>query len=193
MRTVLAALALTALLVACASTTSDPVGIDTGEAAPRSVVIGPTTAPGRTGTAVPPPAAGPAPASCVDSPGDADGAFDLTGTDLNAGGDPLDVAFTWDGQVPSTGSVLWVVWVTSADGETSRQLGYKIVDGQPSAQFVFDFASLQQDNLAGSAELGAQQLVAQFPRSAVDDLGEGWTWRAMLNVDGADVDECPPA
>jgi hypothetical protein len=29
------------------------------------------------------------------------------------------------------------------------------------------------------------------PASAVDDLGDGWTWGAFTTAAGADVDACP--
>lgn len=134
----------------------------------------------------------PAATACPDTEGDSTGVLDLTNVELDSSNDIVAVTFEWSGTVPQSGSVLWVATVSAADGSTSRQLGYKIVDGEKSAHFVFDLGSATQDNLEGDVRLEAQTLVADFPTSAVNDLGEGWTWRAALNVDGIDVDTCEP-
>ncbi len=114
----------------------------------------------------------------------------LTVVDVDATNDPLRVTFEWAGGVRRSKSVLWVVWVSRADGGDARQLGYKIVDGQFSAHYVFDFATAQQQNLTDyAARLSEQSLVVEFPMSAVAGLGDDWRWRAVLNIDGDDVDE----
>lgn len=135
----------------------------------------------------------PAATACADIEGDSTGVLDLTNVELDSSNDPVAVTFEWSGTVPQSGSVLWVVTVSAADGSTSRQLAYKVVDGEASAHFVFDFGTSTQDNIEGGMRLEAQRLVAEFPASAVDDLGEDWTWRAVLNVDGVDVDSCEPS
>ncbi len=81
--------------------------------------------------------------------------------------------------------------VRAADRRTSRQLGYKIVDDAVSAHFVFDLGSATQENLDGvNVHVEPQRLVDELPPSAVADLGDDWTWRATLNMNGEDVDSC---
>jgi hypothetical protein len=101
--------------------------------------------------------------------------------------DALTVRHDWIGQVPRQGSVLWVTTVSIGDGQRSRQLGYKLVDGSFSAHFVFDFQTARQENLRMEATLQPESLLLQFPSAAVADLGDGWTWKSMLCVDGTDV------
>jgi hypothetical protein len=78
----------------------------------------------------------------------------------------------------------------SANGNTVRQLGYKIVDGERSALFVFDLGRAQQQNLDTPESLGGNRLIVRFPQQALADMGLGARWKAVLNVDGADVDGC---
>lgn len=130
---------------------------------------------------------------CEDAAQDSTMAIDLTRVSLDTTGAGVTLTYEWDGSVPPAGSVLWVTTVSSANGNTARQLGYKLVDAQPSAYFVFDFSAAQQENLSGSVHLTSQQLVASFPGPAVSDLGDGWRWTAVLNVDGNDADTCEPS
>lgn len=113
--------------------------------------------------------------------------LDLTSVTLETT-DMVTVTYEWSGAVPQNDSVLWVVTVGGV-----RQLGYKIVDGRFSSHFIFDFATAQQENLDGAAQLDNQRLTVSFPKTAVDDLDDGWTWQAVLNVAGTDVDNCDPA
>lgn len=95
--------------------------------------------------------------------------------------------FYWEGDVPQTGTVLWQINLRSGDRQTVRFLGYKVVDGQHSAQFVFDFEGAWQATPQPSAHLEAHRLTARFSPLAMEGMGHGWTWEAVLSVDGADV------
>jgi len=117
----------------------------------------------------------------------------LTFVDVEATNDPIRVTFEWTGLARQPKSILWVVWVSRANGGDARQLGYKTVDGKPSAHYVFDFATAQQQNLANcAARLSERRLGVEFPLSAIAGLGADWQWRAVLNIDGDDVDEYVP-
>lgn len=132
------------------------------------------------------------PRECKDAAADSTGVMDLSSARLLQRPEGIVATYSWSGRTPRTGSVLWVITASRADGSGTRQLGYKIVDAVESAHFVFDFGTSQQANDVGTVTLAAQTLTATFPASAVADLGDGWTWKADLNVAGDDVDECIP-
>jgi hypothetical protein len=77
------------------------------------------------------------------------GILDLTGASVSQRGD--DVVFTWrmKGRVPRTDTALWSALLSSADGSTSRQIGYKPLDGVQSAYFVFDMSTAKQVEAGG--------------------------------------------
>ena len=92
----------------------------------------------------------------------------------------------------SEGCVLWQINVHSGDGQSIRFLGYKIVDGQLSAQFVFDFGGAWQANPEPDADVEAHRLSARFSPLAMQGMGADWTWEAVLNVNGDDVGQFQP-
>lgn len=97
------------------------------------------------------------------------------------------VRFEWQGELTGHNAVLWSLFVTDQDGNT-RQVGYKIVDDQPSAQFVFDHTVARQTNFPFDACLTETSLAARFAVPAL--LGSGASrLRAVLCVDGTDQDE----
>lgn len=128
--------------------------------------------------------------ACTDKAGDAKGPLDLRTVKLSQAGDQLLVTWTTSTAPPQQGTVLWSVNVSSADGSTSRQLGLKILDGSVIGHFVFDNGTAQQDNVS-SAAMPGRSSTADFPLSAVSDLGAGAKWRAGVNVAGDDSDACP--
>src|SRR5215207_2332939 len=78
--------------------------------------------------------------------------MDLTNVTFAAISDSLVATFIWTGQVPRRDAVLWQIKLTSGDRETIRYLGYKIVDGKHSAQFVYDFGGAWQANPTPAVE-----------------------------------------
>jgi hypothetical protein len=105
--------------------------------------------------------------------------------------DQLVVTFTTTAAAPTAGTALWSLMVASAAGDKSGQLGVKFLDGGQIAHFVFDFGTAQQTNLQRPVAVTAKTITASFPYTALDALGVDWTWRAVTNVDGNDVDSCP--
>ena len=99
----------------------------------------------------------------------------------------MTIVFEWNGSIPDHGSVLWSVTAVNSDSDTVRQFGYKIVDGETSAHFVFDFNAVRQDNHPEDVDLTEGRLEARFPRSVIAALGDEWTWEAALCIDGTDV------
>ena len=113
--------------------------------------------------------------------------MNLTNVTFDASSDPLVATFTWTGQVPRRDAVLWQIKLTSGDKETIRYLGYKIVDGKHSAQFVYDFGGAWQANPTPAVELEENRLTAWFNSLAMTNMGVDWTWQALLTIDGKDV------
>src|SRR5262245_19009996 len=113
--------------------------------------------------------------------------MNLTGETFDSTTKQMVASFTWEGQVPHTGSVLWQIVIHSDVRQTIRRLGYKIVDGQPSAQFVWDAGGAWQATPEHDADLEANRLTARSNPLALHGMDAGWSWEGVLNVDGDDV------
>ncbi|GAA2027697.1 hypothetical protein GCM10009740_16700 [Terrabacter terrae] len=116
----------------------------------------------------------------------------LTRATFDTTREPIVASFVWDGQLPRTGAVLWQVVVHSKDRQSVRRLGYKIVDAQPSAQFVWDEGGAWQATPEHDADLEANRLTARFNPLALHGMGNDWTWEAVLSVDGQDLGKFQP-
>ena len=86
-------------------------------------------------------------------------------------------------------TVLWSMLVTSADGEESVQLGYEVVGGAFSGQFVTDRATGRRQDLDEDADLLDGEITVRFPAGTVGFAADWPTWRAVITVDGRDVAE----
>ena len=96
------------------------------------------------------------------------------------------------GPLPRTDTAMVGINVSSGDGEMSRQLAVKWVDGNAPGPFIFDMGSAEQENLPASAfKVDGRTIAIDFPAESVSDLGEGWEWSAFSNAAGDDVDACP--
>lgn len=95
----------------------------------------------------------------------------------------------WDDDLNGGESVLWSMLVTSEDGDETVQLGYKVVDGVFSAQFVFDHVSARQVNVGEDVTLGEGEITVRFPTDVVGAAGQWPVWKAIITVDGSDVAE----
>lgn len=113
--------------------------------------------------------------------------MNLTGAAFDPSKEPMVASFAWEGRVPLVGSVLWQIVVHSADRQTVRRLGYKIVDGRPAAQFVWVTEGPWQANPGYDADLEVNMLTARFSPLALHGLGSGWSWEAVLSIDGVDA------
>lgn len=102
--------------------------------------------------------------------------------------DVTKITFEWDEVISYDHVVLWSLFASDASGRT-RQFGYKIIDGQPAAQFIFNHNSARQDNVLVAASLGDLSLQIRFTAAAVDgqDLQSSTDRHAVLTVDGLDV------
>lgn len=54
-------------------------------------------------------------------------------------------------------------------------------------QYVTDLATSVREQVAADADLGTDSLVVRYPFEAIQPLGQDWTWRATLTIDGAEV------
>lgn len=130
---------------------------------------------------------------CADAAGDG-GTVDIQNVTLYAGsGGGVTAFFELAKPLPKSDTAMVGVFVSSADGERSRQLGIRWVDGQTPGPFVFDFGNSRQMNLDSDkvTETASQYIAADFPASTVADLGVGWKWSTFANAAGNDTDACP--
>ncbi|MFC9767623.1 hypothetical protein [Rhodococcus jostii] len=121
--------------------------------------------------------------------------IDLTEVSVHLGvpgyaGTAARVVWNYQGDLPATGTVLWSLSAANRGGSNAVQLGYKTLDGNQIAYFTF--AGAKQQNLSGAPDVSVPgQVTAVLPSAAVAALGGEWHWRAVVNVDGEDVDRCP--
>ena len=128
---------------------------------------------------------------CTDASGDG-GPMDLKSVVVYADDDEVTGFIELWTPVPTTGTAMLGLFVSSADGKKVRQLGIKWVDGKAPGPFVADLRTGLQDNL-GPDELiqkAPEVILVNFP-TAVADLGKGWKWSAFTNAAGNDTDACP--
>lgn len=112
--------------------------------------------------------------------------MNLTSTTLMATNDRVIVTFNWDDDVRDANSVLWTVTAVDQSGGL-WQLGYKLVDGEFSAQYIFDFTNAKQTSAGALHNLERGTLTVEFQPAAGLDF-KTWTWHmAVLTIDGEDV------
>lgn len=105
---------------------------------------------------------------------------------------PTELIFEWDEEIGLHNAVLWSLFVIDGDGN-SRQFGYKLVNGEPAAQFIFDHTRAQQTNFAFDADRTTHQLRVRFPDNNDEPAGDGRFDHAVLTIDGVDVSRFQPA
>lgn len=106
-------------------------------------------------------------------------------------GNAVRVTWTYSGQLPATGTVLFSLIAANESGSVVKQLGYKTLDGEQIAYFVAGMPG-KQVNLSGFPDTGTPgEVSAVMPSDAVDSLGDNWHWSSAINIDGKDVDVCP--
>jgi hypothetical protein len=94
----------------------------------------------------------------------------------------------WEGAI--TGStVLWSVLISTDDGRERLQLGHERAgDGSFRSQFAFSGNSAEKQELGEDADLRDGELTVRFPASVVGVAVEWPVWRAVITVDGEDLD-----
>ncbi len=95
----------------------------------------------------------------------------------------------WDGDLSGSDSVVWSVFVTSADGQEAVELGYRVENGAFAGQYVHDHNSARRHDVDEDADLLEREITVRFPTDRVGVAVEWPTWRAVITVDGTEVAE----
>ena len=94
----------------------------------------------------------------------------------------------WEGDLQGS-TVLWSVVISSEDGGERLQLGHERgADGSFRSQFVFSGNSADKQELDEDADLRDGELTVRYPASVVGVAVEWPVWRAVITVDGEDLD-----
>jgi hypothetical protein len=177
------AVAVALLLAGCGEDEPEPTADATGS-------------PGPTGSSSPAePGAEPARSSCEGTPGDGVGA-ELTQVLLEEVGDSIRVEFRTQEPVETRELLLYAVDAWDLDGEVGYQLGVEVRRGQTSGHYVRSFQVAEDDRpedteLTEPVEMTGTSLTADFPRSALTDLGAPFKWSATLKIGPDPADSCP--
>jgi hypothetical protein len=136
-------------------------------------------------------------AVCEDAAGDSVGDPDVDFFSLDRPGVPLFHYALVNGEMPTSGVVVFRIEATSADGTRSRELVQRTVDDTVVEQYVRDPRTGARVDVPrdrnpfgdpGDHGVGG----ADFPAGAVGGLGDRWTWEASISVNGSVVDACAP-
>lgn len=130
-------------------------------------------------------------ATCKDDSNDSKGGTpgtEMRKVTVTAQDDGLVITW-WLAGPPNTQNGFYSMMPNSLDDKRFYQFGVNFRQGVQDGYFVFNFQSLQQENLDGEAEVGADFIRGLFPRP--DDLGEEFEWNASSTSGFKDVDGCP--
>lgn len=135
--------------------------------------------------------------ACEDAAGDSVGEPDVDFFSLDRPSSPLFHYALVNGEMPSSGIVVFHIEATSADGTRSRELVQRTVDGIVVEQYVRDPSTGARRDVPRDANpfgdpgdhgVGG----AYFPSGSVGGLGDRWTWEASISLNGTVVDTCVP-
>ena len=128
--------------------------------------------------------------SGLDTKGDG-GAADILDVTLTLSAAAMTVSYKLARPLPTTGTAMLSLLVSSHGGDQSRQLAVKYIDGEPLV-FVFDSAATpMQTNLVLPPRHLDSTLTVDFPPVHVAGLGASFEWHVVSTIDGTDVDEYP--
>lgn len=140
-------------------------------------------------TPVPSSPAAPTDVTCTDETGDsADPSLDLSTVRLSRSGQNIRVIFD-STEVPEDDPVSWVVGFVSADGKHTVEL---TADRRRNGDFAHAIViNGEAEPVSDPVRLTAQGMTTLFPVKAIDGLGAGVRWYAVVSVNGDDIDFCP--
>lgn len=155
-------------------------------------VATPSSAPTPSATATPT-ASGDEPFAILDDQKGDGGAADITEVRMMTDTDGLTVLVTLADPAPTDREFGVFLNLASTDGEISRQLGMKWIDGEVSGPFSFDSATVQQTNYDDESPISVdgREIATTFPLEAIDGLGDRWEWQAVTSLEGDDQDFAP--
>jgi hypothetical protein len=101
---------------------------------------------------------------------------------------PSDVVlrYTVAGEQPERDHWSLTTAFVSADGQSIRRLGFKILDGRWIASYAFDHATATQSNYSASPSLTGDVWTLVLPLEALGTAAGG-KWHADLDVAGVDA------
>jgi hypothetical protein len=134
---------------------------------------------------------------CEDGAGDSVGEPDVDFFSLDAPSAPLFHYALVNGEMPSSGIVVFRIEATSADGTRSRELVQRTEYGTVVEQYVRDPSTGARRDVPRDAnpfgDPGDHRVGgAYFPAGSVGGLGDRWTWEASIGLNGTVVDACAP-
>lgn len=101
----------------------------------------------------------------------------------------------WEGEVTQQDAVQWSVFVTSADGRETVQLGLLRSGDGSMVQFVDDDTTGRRSEVDVDADLrdhddpGGGEVTVRFPDEVVGVAVEWPVWRAVLTIGGVPASE----
>lgn len=121
------------------------------------------------------------------------GDADITEVRMTTDADGLTVLVTLADDVPTNRELGIFFNVASTDGDISRQLGMKWIDGEVTGPFSFDNTTVQQTNYDDESPISVKgrQVASTFPSEAIEGLGDTWQWQAVTSLEGDDQDFAP--
>ncbi|MBA3743904.1 hypothetical protein [Sporichthya sp.] len=140
-------------------------------------------------TPAPSASAAPGDVTCTDKAGDSvDPSLDLLAVRLARTGKNVRVIFD-STEVPEKDPVSWVAGFVSADGKHTVELtAERRRNGDFAHAIVVDG---EEDGVDDVVRLTAEGMTTVFPVKAIDALGAGVRWYAVVSVNGDDIDLCP--
>lgn len=131
---------------------------------------------------------------CIDAAGDSVGP-DVDFFSLDRPLYPLFHYALVAGEMPASGLVEFRIEATSADRGHSRQFVQRIIDGKVVAQYLRDPSTGARRDVPRDAKPYGDPADhgvggATFPSGSLSGLGDRWTWRASISVNGRVVDSC---
>ena len=78
--------------------------------------------------------------------------------------------------------------ISGDTGDGAVRLCYETVAGEFSAQYAVDEATQRRTDVEPDADVGDGEITVRFPDNIVGVAVEWPVWKAVLTVDGADVD-----
>ncbi|WP_426297878.1 hypothetical protein [Arthrobacter sp. R-11] len=105
----------------------------------------------------------------------------------------LVARFEIDGSIPASGAYVVGLVAASPDYSSQRRLGIEFMDGEAIAFFAFNHDQGTEENYdLKQIQHSGSTITANFPRSAINGLGEGHVITAFSEADGREFQSGVP-